>query len=157
MLMTTATDFGMQTGPFIAPETYRSLFKPFHKTINDWVHKHTPWKTFMHCCGSIVDLLPDFIDAGFDIVNPVQCSAAGMEPKYLKETFGDRIVFHGGGVDTQKTLPFGTPDEVREEVRERIRIFGKGGGFIFATIHNIQANTPVENLLAMFETVRDYG
>lgn len=157
MLMTTATDFGMQTGPFIAPDTYRSLFKPFHKTINDWVHENTPWKVFMHCCGSIVDLLPDFIDAGFDIVNPVQCSAAGMDPKHLKETFGEHIVFHGGGVDTQRTLPFGTPDEVRDEVRERIRIFGKGGGFIFATIHNIQANTPVENLLAMFETVRDYG
>jgi hypothetical protein len=160
MLITSAADFGMQTGPFIAPRTYRELFKPFHKAVNDWVHEHTTWKTFMHSCGSVIDLLPDFIEAGFDILNPVQCSAAGMDPQTLKDRFGDDIVFWGGGVDTQHTLPFGTPDEVRAEVRERIRIFGQGGGFVFATIHNIQAKTPVENLLAMFETVRecsDYG
>jgi uroporphyrinogen-III decarboxylase len=111
----------------------------------------------MHCCGSVVDLLPDFIDAGFDTLNPVQCSAAGMDPQILKDRFGDQIVFWGGGVDTQRTLPFGTPDEVRAEVRERIQILGRGGGFVFATIHNIQARTPVENLLALFETVREYS
>ncbi len=157
VLLTTATDFGMQTGPLISPKSYRQLFKPFHKAINDWVHENTTWKTYMHCCGSVVALLPDFIEAGFDILNPVQTSAAGMDPQFLKDRFGDQIVFWGGGVDTQHTLPFGTPEEVRTEVRERIRIFGPGGGFVFATIHNIQARTPVENLLAMFETVREYS
>ena len=94
-----------------------------------------------------------FIEAGFDIINPVQCSAVGMEAEHLKNTYGDRLVFWGGGVDTQRTLPFGTPDEVRREVRERVNTFGKGGGFVFNTIHNIQAPTPVDNIIAMFEEV----
>jgi hypothetical protein len=151
------TDFGQQNGPFISPSLYRSLFMPFHKQINDYIHKHTAWKTFMHCCGSVYALLNDFIEAGFDILNPVQTSAVDMEPARLKREFGDRIVFWGGGVDTQRTLPFGTPDQVREEVRDRIRAFGAGGGFVFCAIHNIQARTPVENVLAMFEAVREYG
>jgi len=104
-----------------------------------------------------VALIPDFIEAGFDILNPVQCSAAGMDPATLKERFGDRITFWGGGVDTQRTLPFGSPDEVRAEVRERVRIFGRGGGFVFNPIHNVQARTPVENVLAMFEAWREFG
>ncbi len=151
------TDFGGQMGLIVSPKTYRQLYKPFHKEINTWIHQHTSWKTFLHSCGSIVDLLPDFIDAGFDILNPVQTSAAGMDPKTLKQRFGAQIVFWGGGVDTQHTLPFGTPDEVRAEVRERLSIFGPGGGFVFNPIHNVQALVPVENLLAMFETVREYG
>ncbi len=153
----TGTDFGMQTGPFISPQTYRDLYFPFHKALNDWIHEHTPWKTFIHTCGSVVALLPDFIEAGFDILNPVQCSAAGMDPRELKARFGDRLTFWGGGVDTQRTLPFGTPEEVRAEVRERIRTFGPGGGFVFNTVHNVQARVPVENLLAMYETVREAG
>jgi hypothetical protein len=153
----TGTDFGMQTGPFISPKTYRTLFQPFHKRVNDWVHTHTSWKTFMHSCGSVMALIPDFIESGFDILNPVQCSAARMDPPALKREFGDRITFWGGGVDTQRTLPFGTPEEVRDEVRERIRVFGPGGGFVFNTIHNVQPNTPVENLLTLFETIREYG
>ena len=157
VLLTSAADFGMQTGPLISPKTYRRLFKPFHKAINDWVHENTTWKTFMHNCGSVVDLMDDMVEAGFDILNPVQTSARGMDPQYLKDRWGDQIVFWGGGGDTQRTLPFGTPDEVRTEVRERLRIFGPGGGFIFTTIHNVQANTPVENLLAMFETMREYA
>ena len=151
----TGTDLGAQNAPFISPEAYRDLFKPFHKTVNDWIHKHTEWKAMIHSCGSVRTLMEDFIEAGFDILNPVQCSAANMDPAGLKSTFGDRIAFLGGGVDTQHTLPFGTPDEVREEVRERIKIFAPGGGFVFATIHNVQAGVPVENLLAMFETVRE--
>jgi hypothetical protein len=150
----TGTDFGAQSGPFISPAAYRKLYQPFHRRVNDWVHQHTPWKTFIHSCGSVVALLPDIVDAGFDILNPVQCSAAGMEPRALKERFGDRITFWGGGVDTQKTLPFGTPDQVRREVRERIRIFGAGGGFVFNTVHNVQANTPAENLVALYDAVR---
>jgi hypothetical protein len=153
----TGTDFGMQSGPFIAPANYRKLFKPFHVKINEWIHTHTTWKSFIHSCGSVWALLPDFVDAGFDILNPVQCSAANMDPRRLKETFGVRLTFWGGGVDTQRTLPFGTADEVRAEVRERIHIFGTGGGFVFNTTHNVQARVPKENLLALYEAVREYG
>ncbi len=156
-LMVTGTDFGMQTGTFIAPSSYRDLYQPFHKIVNNWVHKNTKWKTFIHSCGSVWDLMEDFIDSGFDILNPVQCSAAKMDAQNLKEKFGDRITFWGGGVDTQKTLAFGTPDDVKKEVRERIRIFGKNGGFVFAGIHNIQAKTPPENILAVFETIKEFG
>jgi uroporphyrinogen-III decarboxylase len=130
---------------------------PFHRRVNDWIHEHTSWKTFTHTCGSVIALIPDFIEAGFDIMNPVQCSAAGMHPRDLKRQFGDRITFWGGGIDTQHTLPFGTPDQVRQQVRERIAVFGPDGGFVFNTIHNIQARVPVENLLALFETVRECG
>ena len=155
VIFVTGTDFGTQKGPFLSRQTYRELFMPFHQRVNDWVHENTPWKTFTHTCGSVVALLPDFIEAGFDILNPVQCSAAGMDPQLLKDRFGREIVFWGGGVDTQHTLPFGSPDDVRREVRERIEIFRPGGGFVFNTIHNIQARVPVENLVALFETVRD--
>lgn len=156
-VVTSYTDFGMQTGPFISPQTYRTLYKPFNKAVNDWVHRHTSWKTFTHCCGSVRDLLPDFVEAGFDILNPVQTSAARMDPAELKKTFGDVLTFWGGGVDTQRTLPFGTPDQVREEVRQRIKVFGAGGGFVFNPVHNVQARAPVENILAMYEAVREHG
>ncbi|MBC7216734.1 MAG: methyltransferase [Candidatus Caldatribacterium sp.] len=156
VIVISGTDFGSQNGPFIAPELYRKLFKPFHTEINAWVHRHTSWKTFIHTCGSVYDLLPDLREAGFDILNPVQISAASMDPETLKREFGSHFVFWGGGVNTQRTLPFGTPEEVREEVRRLIEIFKKGGGFVFATVHNIQANIPVENLLALFETVNEY-
>ena len=151
----TGTDFGTQNGPFISPTSYRKLYLPFHRRVNDWVHRHTSWKTFCHSCGSIVALLPDIVEAGFDILNPVQCSAAGMDPQTLKDRFGERITFWGGGVDTQKTLPFGTPEEVRREVKQRIEIFGRGGGFVFNTVHNVQAGTPAENLVALYEAVRE--
>jgi hypothetical protein len=153
----TGTDFGTQKGPFISPQSYRDLYMPFHKQVNDWIHQHTSWKTFIHTCGSIMALIPDFIEAGFDILNPVQCSAADMDPVDLKRRFGDQVTFWGGGVDTQHTLPFGTPEQVRQEVRERIQVFAPGGGFVFNTTHNIQARVPAENLVALFETVRDEG
>jgi hypothetical protein len=154
-IWTTGTDLGTQNASFISLEAYRDLFKPFHKAVNDWLHKHTGWKSMIHSCGSVRSLIEDFIDAGFDILNPVQCSAANMNPSELKSAFGDRITFWGGGVDTQHTLPFGTPKEVRKEVRKRIKTFAPGGGFVFATVHNIQSRVPVENLLAMFETVQE--
>jgi hypothetical protein len=157
VIFVTGTDFGTQVGPFISPDMYRDLFQPFHRAVNDWVHARTGWKTFIHTCGSVIRLLPDFIEAGFDILNPVQCSAAGMDPRDLKDRFGDRIVFWGGGVDTQRTLPFGTPDDVRREVRERIAIFAPGGGFVFNTIHNVQAKVPVENLRALYTAVQEFG
>jgi hypothetical protein len=150
------TDFGTQDRPFISPRTYRDLYKPFHTIINDWVHKHTSWKTWIHSCGSIWALLDDIVDAGFDILNPVQTGAAHMDPQALKDKYGDRITFWGGGIDTQTTLPFGTPDEVRAEVHERMRIFGTSGGFVFNPIHNVQSRIPVANLVALYEAVNEY-
>ncbi|HCE17128.1 MAG TPA: methyltransferase [Anaerolinea thermolimosa] len=149
------TDFGTQTGPFISRKTYRTLYQPFHKQVNDWIHRNTGWKSFIHSCGSVAALIPDFIEAGFDVLNPVQVSASGMDPAWLKREFGKDLVFWGGGVDTQHTLPFGSPDEVRAEVRKHLRIFGEGGGYVFTTVHNVQAGVPVENLLALYETVRE--
>ena len=157
VVMLSGTDFGQQNGPFISPKTYRELYQPFNKAVNDWVHKNTTWKTFIHSCGSVRALLPDFIAAGFDVLNPVQCSASCMAPEELKQEFGDRVAFWGGGVDTQKTLPFGTVEDVRNEVRSRLKIFGKSGGYVFNTIHNVQSRVPIENVLAMYETVRDFG
>ena len=151
----TGTDFGTQRGPFISPDAYRDLFKPIHVRINEWIHKNTSWKSFIHSCGGIRPLMDDIIDAGFDILNPVQCSAEGMDPQKLKDDYGDKIVFWGGGVDTQKTLPFGKPEEVYDEVSERIKIFNKGGGYVFNSIHNIQQNTPVENVMAMLDALDD--
>lgn len=157
VVIVSSTDFGAQSGPFISPDTYRQLYKPFHKRINNWIHRNTKWKTFIHSCGSILPLIEDFIDAGFDILNPVQWSAENMKREILKERFGKKITFWGGGVNTQKTLPFGVPDEVRKEVKETIKIFSPGGGFVFNTIHNIQINTPIDNVLAMYETLKKYG
>lgn len=154
-IFVTGTDFGTQAGPFINPKNYVKLFQPFHRRVNDWIHAHTSWKTFIHSCGSVFALLPDIVAAGFDILNPVQCSAACMDPATLKAKFGGQISFWGGGVDTQKTLPFGTPDEVRREVRERIDIFGGGGGFVFNTVHNVQAGTPQQNLVALYAAVAE--
>ena len=151
----TGTDFGTQSGPFINPKSYCKLYAPFHKRVNDWVHEHTNWKTFIHSCGSVIALLPDIAAAGFDILNPVQCSAAGMDAATLKERFGQQMTFWGGGVDTQKTLPFGTPEEIRAQVLERIKIFGRDGGFVFNTVHNVQANTPAENLVALYAAVKE--
>ena len=150
----TGTDFGTQRGLFISPAAYRELYKPFHRQVNDMVHARTTWKTFIHTCGAVTELIPEFIDAGFDILNPVQCSAAGMDACRLKRDFGRRLVFWGGGIDTQRTLPFGTPEEVRREVRERVAVFGQGGGFVFDAVHNVQATTPLGNLLALFDTLR---
>lgn len=153
----TGTDFGTQRGPFIAPEKYRDLYQPFHKQVNKLIHEKSSWKTFIHSCGSVYTLIPDFIEAGFDILNPVQCSAAEMDARRLKREFGKQIVFWGGGANTQQTLSFGKPEEVYREVRERIEIFNDGGGFVFDTVHNVQGNTPTENLLAMFKAICDSG
>ena len=151
------TDFGTQTSAFCSVNTFRSLYFPYYKQVNDCIHAHTTWKTFKHSCGSVIRFIPSFIEAGFDILNPVQCSAAGMDPGTLKETFGDRVVFWGGGVDTQKTLPFGTAAEVREQVLRRCEIFAPDGGFVFNSIHNAQAGTPLENIVAMFAAIREFN
>lgn len=154
-MFVSGTDLGTQRGPFISVKMYRELYKPFHERLNDWIHANTNWKTFYHSCGSVAAFLDDFIEAGVDILNPVQCSAEGMDPVMLKEKYGDRIVFWGGGVDTQRTLPFRSPDEVRAEVRERLEVFGRDGGYVFSAVHNIQHGTPPENMLALFETVNE--
>jgi hypothetical protein len=151
------TDFGAQKACLISPRSFRSLFKPFYQRVNGWIHEHTGWKTFIHTCGSIRPLLPDIIEAGFDILNPVQASAADMDPQALKAGFGRELTFWGGGVDTQHVLPFGTPAEVRQQVGERMRCFGQGGGFVFSTVHNVQAAVPVPNLLSLYQAVRDFG
>jgi hypothetical protein len=151
------TDFGTQTSAFCSVGTFDELYMPYYRKLNDWIHANTAWKTFKHSCGSVERFIPSFIKSGFDILNPVQCSAAGMDPEHLKNDFGDRIVFWGGGIDTQRVLPFGTPEEVRSQVLERCRIFARGGGFIFNTIHNVQARTPVENIVAMLDAVREFN
>ena len=125
--------------------------------MNALIHQRTKWKTFIHSCGSVYDLLPDFIEAGFDMLNPVQCSAAKMDARALKQEFGRDVVFWGGGVDTQQTLPSARRTRSIGEVRERIDIFNEGGGFVFNAIHNIQGPTPLDNLLAMFRAIRDSG
>jgi len=151
------TDFGTQDSQFCSPKTFDSLYAPYYKEINGWIHRHTGWKTFKHCCGSCEVFMGNFIEAGFDIVNPVQVSAKGMDPKILKERYGDKLVFWGGGVDTQRTLPFGKPEAVRAEVLRNCEIFSKGGGFVFNSVHNIQANVPVENVAAMLEAVKEFN
>jgi hypothetical protein len=156
VIQTNGADFGTQKGPFCSVDAYRELYLPYQKKVNGWIHQHTNWKTFMHCCGGIAPLLDCIVEAEFDILNPVQCSATGMDPRALKKSHGDKLVFWGGGVDTQKTLPFGTPQQVREEVQQRIEIFAEGGGFVFNTIHNVMARTPIQNLLAMFEVIKRY-
>lgn len=151
------TDFGTQNSTFCSPAQFDDLWMPYYKRINDWIHQNTPWKTFKHCCGAIESFIPKFIEAGFDILNPVQISAAGMDPALLKEKYGKEVVFWGGGVDTQKTLPYGSPSEVREEVLSLCEIFFKDGGFVFNTVHNIQANVPFENIVAMIDAVKEFN
>lgn len=150
-------DFGTQNGPFCSVNTFKELYKPYYRRINDWIHNNTNWKTFKHTCGAIYPLIPEMIEAGFDILNPVQWTAKDMDMHRLKAEFGKDIVFWGGGVDTQKTLPFGTPDQVYEEVLRTCEVFSKDGGFVFNTIHNIQAQTPIENLVAMFDAVKEFN
>ena len=151
------TDFGTQNSLFCSIPTVRDVWLPRYRKINDWIHGNTNWRTFKHSCGAVEPLVNTFIDCGFDILNPVQCSADGMDPQGLKDKYGDRITFWGGGVNTQHTLPFGTPDQVREEVLSRCEIFAPGGGFVFNSIHNVQARTPIENVIAMIDTVHEFN
>ena len=151
------TDFGTQTSAFCSKAAFDELWLPYYRRVCDWVHANTTWKCFKHSCGSVERFIPSFIEAGFDILNPVQCSAAGMDPEHLKRTYGERIAFWGGGVDTQHTLPFGSPAEVREQVLRRCEVFARGGGFVFNSIHNIQAGTPVANVVAMLDAVREFN
>ena len=149
-------DLGMDTGPFMRPRIYQQLFKPRHTILCDYVKEHSNMHTFLHSCGSIYKLLPDLIEAGFEIINPVQISSRDMEPERLKKEFGDDITFWGGGADTRRTINHGTPDEVKDHVRHNIEIFSPGGGFVFNTVHNIMPDVPPKNIIAMFEAIDEY-
>jgi len=151
------TDFGTQNSLFCSVPNMRNIWLPRYKRINDWIHQNTDWRTFKHSCGAVEPLIDTFIDCGFDILNPVQCSADGMAPEGLKAKYGDRITFWGGGVNTQQTLPFGSPEQVRAEVLTRCEIFAPGGGFVFNAIHNVQALTPIDNFIAMIDAVHSYN
>lgn len=147
-------DLGMQTGPLISPKIYRRLIKPRHKELYDFIHSRTEAKILHHTCGSVFPLVQDLIDVGVDILNPIQTSARGMDPATLKQDFGERLVFHGG-IDVQQILPFATPERVKKEVRHIVTTLGHGGGYIFAPSHNIQADVPPENIVAMYEAIQE--
>jgi uroporphyrinogen decarboxylase len=150
-------DLGGQYGPLFSPDLYREVYKPRHRRLVDLIHGRTEAKIFLHCCGSIYWALPDIIESGIDIINPVQVSAKDMETDRLKREFGRDIVFWGGGADPTRVLPFGTPSDVKKEARRRIDDLAPGGGFIFGSIHNIQPDVPPENIVALFEAAHEYG
>jgi uroporphyrinogen decarboxylase len=152
-----ADDSGTQRGEFIRPDLWAEMIKPHYAKLCAWIHRNTSWKTFLHCCGSIYHLIPHMIEAGVDILNPIQTSAANMQPDRLKAEFGGKIVFWGGGCDTQRILPTATPEEIREHVRERLAIFKPGGGYVFNQVHNIQSNVPAENIIAMLDAAYEFG
>jgi uroporphyrinogen decarboxylase len=151
-------DFGTQTSPLISPSTFRQVFRPRLAGLVGAMKRAAPEAfVFFHSCGSVRGILPDLIEIGVDALNPVQITAAGMEPAALKRDFGRDIAFWGGGIDTQEVLPRGTPEEVREAVRRSVAALASGGGFVFCTIHNIQADVPPENVVAMWEALRECG
>ena len=150
-------DLGTDSGPFMAPATYRSLFKPRHAKLCDYVHRNSTMHTFLHSCGSIKALLPDLIEAGFEVINPVQTACRDMDPATLKREFGRDVTFWGGGCDTREILNHGTPAQVRDDVRRRVEILAPGGGFVFNTIHNILPDVPPQNIEAMFSALAEYG
>lgn len=151
------TDFGTQESTFCSPGTFRDLYAPYYKKMTDWIHANTTWNVFKHSCGAVANFMPLFIEVGIDVINPVQISAKGMDRERLKGEFGNDLVFWGGGVDTQKTLAFGTPEEVKNDVTESCRVFGRDGGFVFNAVHNVQAKSSTENVVAMIEAVRSFN
>jgi uroporphyrinogen decarboxylase len=155
-ILATGDDLGTQSGPIISPELYRKVFKPRHKKFMDIIKKHTSAFIHFHSCGSIYKLLGDLIDIGVDAIHPVQVAAKDMDSAKLKKEFGKHLTFWGG-IDTQKVMPKGTPQDVKEEVRRRIQDFAPGGGYVLAAVHNIQADVPPENILAMFQAGKEYG
>ncbi|MFX0186175.1 MAG: uroporphyrinogen decarboxylase family protein [Candidatus Hodarchaeota archaeon] len=150
-------DLGENKGPFMNPRAYREIFKPRHESMCNFIKNHSNMKIFMHSCGSIVPFIYDFIEIGIDILNPVQINAKGMEPKFLKEEFGDDITFWGGGADTRNVITRKSPEEVKKHVTELLEIFAPGGGYIWNTVHNILPDVPPENIVAMFEALHEYN
>ncbi len=149
-------DLGTDQGPFMSPRLYRKLFKPRHKALTDYVKRHSQMHTFLHSCGSIYRLLPDLIEAGYEVINPVQTNSRDMQPERLKREFGHELTFWGGGCDTRQILNRGTTEQVKEDVRRNIEILAPGGGFVFNPIHNILPDVPPENIVAMFATLDEY-
>lgn len=149
-------DLGTDNGPFMPPKTYRKLIKPRQKMLTDYVKQHSQMRTFLHSCGSIYKILPDLIEAGFEVINPVQISSRDMEPERLKREFGADITFWGGGCDTRRVLNSGTPEQVKDHVRKNIETFAPGGGFVFNTVHNILPDVPPQNIEAMYAAVDEY-
>jgi uroporphyrinogen decarboxylase len=147
-------DLGMQTGPIISPRMYREFFKPRHRLLWNRAKQLADIKVMLHCCGGVRELMPDLIEAGLDAINPVQISCSGMEADRLKADFGKDITFWGGGCDTRNILPTGTPQQVAENVKEQVSILSPGGGFVFQQVHNILANIPPANIVAMFDAVK---
>jgi uroporphyrinogen decarboxylase len=151
-------DAGTQRGPLIQPDLFREMILPHYKRFCSWTRQHTPYKTYLHSCGSVYEYIADWIEAGIDILNPVQISAANMDPQRLARDFGGKIVFWGGGCDTQKVLPQATPPEVREHVRRNIQAFSRpDGGFVFNQVHNIQLDVPIENVEVMLQAAWEFG
>ncbi len=150
-------DFGTQHAPFLSVPMFRQRLMPFYQRGLNWVHEHTQMKVMLHSDGALFPLLPSIIEMGVDILNPVQTSAAGMDPLLLKAEFGDQLTFWGASLDCQQTLPFGTPEDVAREVEQHLEAFRPGGGYVFAPVHNVQAAVPPENLVAMFDTARAFG
>lgn len=150
-------DFGTQRSEMFGPDMFDEFYLPYYTAINGWIHAHTPWKTWKHTCGANRKFLPSLVASGLDCLNPVQTGAEGMDAVEIKREFGGKLTFWGGGADTQHILPFGTPDQVYEDVKRRLEVFKPGGGFVFNTIHNLQAKVPLENMLAMFRAVKENG
>ena len=150
-------DLGTQNGPWMDPNVLRELFIPHYKALWDYVHTTNNCKVFMHSCGSISSILGNLIDAGLDIINPVQTTALNMDPVMLKKEFGDDVVFWGGGCEAQGVLTAGTPEQVKDQVKRRIEILGKNGGFVFNQIHNVLANVPVENIISLYDSAYEFG
>jgi uroporphyrinogen decarboxylase len=150
-------DLGTDQGPFMDPEVYRRLFKPRHKQLCDYAHAHSRMRTFIHSCGSVDQVIPDLIEVGIEILNPVQTNGRGMAPEKLKREFGKDLTFWGGGVDTRVVLNSGKPADVRRQVLERLEIFSRGGGYVFNTIHNILPDVPPENVVALFDAVAEFN
>jgi uroporphyrinogen decarboxylase len=150
-------DLGIQAGLQFHPDLYRQVFQPHHRRLYSLVHARSQARVFLHSCGSVYDLIPDLIEAGVDVLNPVQTSAAGMDAARLKQVFGERLTFWGGGCCPHRMLPWATPAQVAADVRERLRVFGPGGGYVFAPIHDIQPDVPPENIVAMYDAALRYG
>lgn len=156
-ILMVADDLGSQNNSLISPEIFRKVLKPRYRKMYEYIHSHCDCKIFLHSCGSIANLLPDFIDIGLDILNPVQTTAAFMEPEVLKREFGKDLVFWGGGANTRDILPHKSPKEVREDVKRRMEVLGRDGGFVFNPIHNIMADVPPENVIAMYDAAYEFG
>ncbi len=150
-------DLGTQTGLQIAPDTYREMIQPYHKQMFQYIHENFPEiKILFHCCGSILEIIDDLLTAGIDLLNPVQISAANMDPQYLCDTYGDKLIFWGGGADMQQFVEYNEPDAIRSHVSDMISIFSQTGRYIFSQIHNIQWNVPIEKVLAIYETAGSF-